>query len=172
VIRLLGCIVAESGGPGKTAGQVNISIFLEMWLTSILRLDISIVMEMLKSKLRTDVAVNALAALAHETRLGIFRLLVERGPPGLAAGFLAERLGLPASSLTFHVQHLHRAGLVTQRRAGRNLIYAADFGAMRGLVDYLTENCCAGSAFTAAACAPAPTDGETADETAARACCG
>jgi DNA-binding transcriptional ArsR family regulator len=87
-------------------------------------------------------AVQALAALAHETRLALYRMLVEQGPDGLPAGVIAERLGLPPSSLTFHVQHLHRAGLVTQRRLGRQLIYAADYGVMSNLLGYLTENCC------------------------------
>ena len=86
--------------------------------------------------------VRALAALAHETRLALYRMLVERGPDGLPAGIIAERLGVPPSSLTFHVQHLHRAGLVTQRRLGRQLIYAADYVAMNGLIATLTENCC------------------------------
>lgn len=86
--------------------------------------------------------VAALAALAHEHRLALFRLLVERGPEGLAAGVIAERLGVVPSSLTFHLQHLHRAGLITQRRVGRSLIYAADFGAMNALLVYLTRNCC------------------------------
>jgi ArsR family transcriptional regulator, arsenate/arsenite/antimonite-responsive transcriptional repressor len=96
-------------------------------------------------------AVQALAALAHETRLALFRLLVERGPDGLSAGVIAERLGVPPSSLSFHVQHLHRAGLITQRRLSRQLIYAADFTSMNGLVGFLTENCCGGGA---AACVP------------------
>ncbi len=87
-------------------------------------------------------AVSALGALAHDTRLALFRLLVERGPDGLPAGVIAERPGIPPSSLTFHVQHLQRAALITQRRVGRQLIYAADFTAMNGLVAYLTENCC------------------------------
>lgn len=102
--------------------------------------------------MNTAGAVAALAALAHEHRLGVYRLLVEAGPEGLNAGTIAVRLGLPASSLTFHVQHLHRAGLLTQLRQGRQLIYAADFDAMRDLVGYLTENCCHGSSAT---CAPA-----------------
>src|SRR5271165_565111 len=96
-------------------------------------------------------AVQALGALAHDTRLALFRMLVERGPDGLSAGVIAERLGVPPSSLTFHVQHLHRAGLITQRRLSRQLIYAADFTAMNGLVGFLTENCCG---CGAAACAP------------------
>lgn len=90
-------------------------------------------------------AVDALAALAHESRLGVYRLLVEAGPEGLNAGTLAARLKLPPSSLTFHLQNLHRAGLVSQQRRSREVIYAADFSAMNGLVEYLTENCCAGS---------------------------
>jgi len=90
----------------------------------------------------TATAVQALGALAHETRLAIYRMLVEQGPAGLSAGIIAERLGVPPSSLTFHVQHLHRAGLVTQRRLSRQLIYAADFANMNGLVGFLTENCC------------------------------
>ena len=80
--------------------------------------------------------VQALAALAHETRLALYRMLVERGPDGLSAGVIADRLSVPPSSLTFHVQHLHRAGLVTQRRVGRQLIYAADYAAMNGLIAY------------------------------------
>jgi DNA-binding transcriptional ArsR family regulator len=142
-----------------------------MSLTAPLPSGISIFVERSKDVMRTDAVLAALAALAHETRLAIFRLLVERGPQGLAAGVLAERLAMPASSLTFHVQHLHRAGLLTQRRAGRHLIYAADFAAMRGLVAYLTENCCAESAVAAAACGPPTLTGET-HETPARACGG
>ncbi len=90
-------------------------------------------------------AVGALSALAHENRLGIYRMLVEAGPEGLNAGTIAARLKLPPSSLTFHIQSLHRAGLLTQERKGRELIYAADFDAMNTLVGYLTENCCAGA---------------------------
>jgi ArsR family transcriptional regulator len=87
-------------------------------------------------------AVHALGALAHEHRLAIYRMLVESGPNGLAAGVIAERLDVPPSSLTFHLQHLLRAGLLTQRRMSRQLIYAADFEAMNALVGFLTENCC------------------------------
>ena len=71
-------------------------------------------------------AVIALGALAHEHRLAVYRLLMERGPDGLAAGLIAEQVGIPASSLTFHLQHLLRAGLASQRRVGRQIIYAAD----------------------------------------------
>jgi ArsR family transcriptional regulator, arsenate/arsenite/antimonite-responsive transcriptional repressor len=99
-------------------------------------------------------AVDALAALAHENRLSVYRMLVEAGPPGLNAGAIAARLRIPPSSLTFHIQHLHRAGLVTQERNSRQLIYAADFTAMNALVGYLTENCCGGAASCASACEP------------------
>lgn len=87
-------------------------------------------------------AVEALGALAHEHRLAAYRLLVERGPDGLPAGEIAQRMGLPPSSLTFHLQLLRRAGLIAQRRAGRQQIYAADFTRMQALVGYLTDNCC------------------------------
>ena len=87
-------------------------------------------------------AVAALGALAQETRLQAFRLLVEQGPEGLPAGDIAARLGVVPSSLTFHLQQLLGAGLVTQRRRGRHLFYAADHAAMTALVGYLTENCC------------------------------
>jgi DNA-binding transcriptional ArsR family regulator len=90
--------------------------------------------------------IEALGALAHEHRLGVFRILVERGPAGLPAGRIAERMGLAPSSLTFHLQNLQRGGLITQRREGRQLIYSADFTTMTALVDYLTDNCCAESA--------------------------
>lgn len=98
-------------------------------------------------------AANALGALAHETRLAIYRMLVEQGPAGLPAGAIAGRLGIAPSSLTFHLQQLLHADLVTQRRASRQLIYAADFAAMNGLVAYLTENCC-GQGQAAPACDP------------------
>jgi ArsR family transcriptional regulator, arsenate/arsenite/antimonite-responsive transcriptional repressor len=95
--------------------------------------------------MRLKEAVDALAALAHEHRLSVYRMLVEAGPEGLNAGSIAQRLKLPPSSLTFHLQHLHRAELITQQRSSRQLIYAADFAVMNNLVDYLTENCCEGS---------------------------
>ena len=104
----------------------------------------------------TDV-VTALAALAHEHRLGVYRLLVEAGPDGLSAGTIAERLKVPPSSLTFHLQSLQRADLITQVRMSRQLIYAADFGTMNGLVGFLTDNCCGSRQTCAPACAPART---------------
>jgi DNA-binding transcriptional ArsR family regulator len=93
--------------------------------------------------------VEALGALAHEHRLAIYRLLVEKGPDGLSAGDIAARIGLVPSSLTFHVQSLQRSGLIAQKRVSRQLFYSADFGAMNELVEYLTKNCCSG-----ASCAP------------------
>jgi DNA-binding transcriptional ArsR family regulator len=98
-------------------------------------------------------AVNALSALGHGTRLALYRMLVERGPDGLSAGVIAEQLGVPPSSLSFHLQHLNRAGLVTQRRLHRQLIYAADFASMNDLLGYLTENCC-GRGNVAQLCVP------------------
>ena len=105
----------------------------------------------------TRQAIAGLAALAQETRLAIFRLLVERGPDGLAAGAIAEALGLPASSLSFHLAQLGHAGLILQRRRSRSLIYSVDFAAMSSLMGYLTENCCGGNAaLCAPACVPRP----------------
>jgi DNA-binding transcriptional ArsR family regulator len=98
--------------------------------------------------------IGALGGLAHETRLKLFRLLVERGPDGLSAGVIADRLGLPPSSLTFHLQQLTHAGLITQRRLSRQLIYATDFAVMNAVVGYLTENCCGGAQDCAPVCRP------------------
>jgi DNA-binding transcriptional ArsR family regulator len=95
--------------------------------------------------------VAALAALGQETRLEVFRLLVQRGPNGLAAGAIAQALDLPPSSLTFHLQQLMHAGLITQRRMSRQIIYAVDIAVMNEMMGYLTENCCGGNA---ALCAP------------------
>jgi DNA-binding transcriptional ArsR family regulator len=91
-------------------------------------------------------AITALSALAQETRLGIYRLLVRAGPAGLAAGRIGEALGLPGATLSFHLAQLRHAGLATQRREGRSLVYAAHYPTMNGLVAYLTENCCRGVA--------------------------
>ena len=94
-------------------------------------------------------AIAALSALSQEHRLAIFRLLVQAGKDGMPAGAIAETLGVPNSSLSFHLPHLHRAGLIAQERRSRSLIYSADYAAMNALIGYLMENCCAG-----AACAP------------------
>src|ERR1700730_14026960 len=85
-------------------------------------------------------AIAALGALAQETRLALFRLLVTCGPAGLPAGVIAERLGVQPSSLSFHLAQLTHAGLITQRRLSRQLIYSAEYGAMTELLAYLTEN--------------------------------
>jgi DNA-binding transcriptional ArsR family regulator len=97
-------------------------------------------------------AVAALAALAQGNRLDIFRLLVQAGPEGLAAGQIAEKLDLAPNTLTFHFDRLRIAGLIAVRRDGRSMIYTARFETMNGLVAFLTENCCQGVAET---CAPA-----------------
>ena len=99
--------------------------------------------------METKQAVDALSALAQETRLGVYRLLVEAGPDGMPAGSIGEELDLPAPTLSFHLAHLARTGLVRSRQEGRFVIYSADFQNMSELVGYLTENCCGGGA-----CAP------------------
>ena len=90
-------------------------------------------------------AVAALAALAQENRLDVFRLLVQAGPDGIPAGQVAEALGLPANTLTFHFDRLRQAALVTVRREGRSMIYAARYDTMNALLAFLTENCCEGA---------------------------
>jgi ArsR family transcriptional regulator, arsenate/arsenite/antimonite-responsive transcriptional repressor len=89
-------------------------------------------------------ALAALAALAQESRLDVFRLLVQAGAEGVPAGQIGERLGLPSATLSFHLNHLKQSGLVKCRREGRSLIYTAEYPAMNGLLAYLTENCCQG----------------------------
>jgi DNA-binding transcriptional ArsR family regulator len=100
-------------------------------------------------------ALTALGALSQETRLQLYRLLVTCGPAGLSAGNIAERLGVIPSSLSFHLQNLVHAGLITQRRMGRLMIYAAEYDTMNGLLAYLTENCCGQGAACAPVCLPA-----------------
>jgi ArsR family transcriptional regulator, arsenate/arsenite/antimonite-responsive transcriptional repressor len=95
--------------------------------------------------METSNAVAALGALAQENRLEIFRLLVQAGPDGMAAGQVADKLCLAPNTLSFHFDRLRFAGLVTVRREGRSMIYAARFEAMNGLVSFLTENCCQGA---------------------------
>jgi ArsR family transcriptional regulator len=94
---------------------------------------------------KTD-AVAALAALAQDTRLDVFRLLVQAGPNGMPAGHIADALRIAPNTLTFHFERLRMAGLVSVRREGRSMIYAARFDTMNGLLGYLTENCCQGRA--------------------------
>jgi len=113
----------------------------------------------MEATMESETVVRALGALAQEHRLALFRLLVQAGPDGLAAGAIAEALGVPASSLSFHLAQLTNAGLIAQRRDGRSLIYSADYGAMTALLGFLMENCCGG-----AVCAPA-TPCDTKDKT-------
>ncbi len=114
-------------------------------------------------EMNSTAAVEALAALAQEHRLALFRLLVQAGDEGMPAGAIAEALGIPNSSLSFHLSHLTRAELIQQRREGRSLIYTADYAAMNALVGYLMENCCGG-----AVCAPASQGGDDAAPTQER----
>jgi ArsR family transcriptional regulator len=97
-------------------------------------------------------AIAALAALAQGSRLDVFRLLVQAGPDGLPPGRISEKLALPSTTLSFHLNQLRQAGLVTFRRESRSLIYSAAYRAMDDLLAYLTENCCQGDA---AACGSA-----------------
>lgn len=116
-------------------------------------------------------AIAALAALAQDTRFDVFRLLVQAGPGGMAAGQIGESLNLPSATLSFHLNHLKQSGLLKCRRESRSLIYTVEYAAMTALLAYLTENCC--RATTAACsvdlCKPATTSkGESCDEPPAR----
>jgi ArsR family transcriptional regulator, arsenate/arsenite/antimonite-responsive transcriptional repressor len=102
--------------------------------------------------MKKPAAVAALAALAQDTRLDVYRLLVQAGPDGLPAGELGERLGLPSPTLSFHLAQLKHAGLVMHRRESRSIIYSANYAAMNGLLAYLTENCCGREAGCGTAC--------------------
>lgn len=99
--------------------------------------------------METQATVGALAALAQEHRLEAFRYLVQQGTAGAAAGTIADHLGIPASSLSFHLGQLERNGLIIRVRKSRSLIYSADFAAMNALIGYLMENCCAGAGCNA-----------------------
>lgn len=101
--------------------------------------------------MKIGLAVEALAALAHESRLAIFRLLVQAGKDGLAAGVVGEKLGIPPATLSFHLKTLSHAKLIKSRTVGRFVIYSANYGGMDKLIAYLTEHCCAGDE---AQCAP------------------
>ncbi|OQS48022.1 ArsR/SmtB family transcription factor [Chromobacterium violaceum] len=96
-----------------------------------------------------------LAALGHESRLAIYRLLVEAGPEGLIASAIAEQLGLPAATLSFHLSHLSRVGLVKGERESRFIRYSVEYGAMEALISFLTRNCCQGApCLPSASCCP------------------
>jgi len=95
--------------------------------------------------METKAVIGALAALAQGTRLDVFRLLVRVGPSGMAATKIAEHLGTPSSSLSFHLKELTHAGLIVPRQDGRFNLYAANFATMNGLISFLTESCCGGN---------------------------
>ena len=101
--------------------------------------------------MKKEKAIAALAALAQESRLDVFRMLVQSGPDGMPAGEIGAKLGVPSPTLSFHLNHLKHAGLVTCRRDSRSIIYSADYKAMNDLISYLMENCCRGNAEQ---CAP------------------
>jgi ArsR family transcriptional regulator len=92
--------------------------------------------------MKTTDAVNSLAALAQESRLEIFRLLVRMGPNGMAAGDLSNKFGMPPATMSFHLKELTNAGLIVSRRESRSIIYSANYDRMKGLIDFLLENCC------------------------------
>lgn len=110
-------------------------------------------------------ALAALAALSQETRLDIYRLLVQAGPDGLPAGHIGERLGLPSATLAFHLKELKNAKLASCTRNGRSLIYAAEYPVMNALLSFLTENCCGRGAI---GCLPICTLDEAATSTPAK----
>jgi DNA-binding transcriptional ArsR family regulator len=99
-------------------------------------------------------AVRALSALAQDSRLSIFRLLVQAGPQGMPAGAIGEKLDLPPATLSFHLAGLTRSGLADSRQDGRFVIYSANFPNMNELVEFLTENCCGGASCAPVACPP------------------
>ena len=103
--------------------------------------------------METTEVLTAMSALAQESRLATYRLLVQAGPEGMSPGKISEQLGIPASSLSFHLKELTHAGLLTPTQVGRFVIYAANFGTMNALIGFLTENCCGG--VPCAPCAPA-----------------
>jgi ArsR family transcriptional regulator len=110
--------------------------------------------------METTQAIRALSALAQASRLAIYRLLVEAGPAGMAAGSIGEKLNLPPATLSFHLAGLARARLAKGRQDGRFIIYSVDFECMNELVGYLTENCCAGQSCAPASRPPVTTKGE------------
>lgn len=110
--------------------------------------------------MKTTDATRALAALAHDTRLAVYRRLVRQGPSGLAAGEIAAQLSILPATLSFHLKELAQAGLVTARQEGRYIYYAADYAAMTALIDFLTENCCAADGTSCAPCKPAARAGK------------
>ncbi len=112
--------------------------------------------------MQTKTAITSLAALAHDSRLAVFRLLVQAGPEGMAASKISEALEIPPSSLSFHLKELSHAGLLTGTQDGRYIHYAANYDAMNGLIAFLTENCCGGNPCTPV-CTPACEGAKTGD---------
>ena len=106
--------------------------------------------------MKTPQAVKALAALAQDTRLAIYRLLVRAGQQGMPVGAIADKLDLPGATLSFHLKELANASLIAARQEGRFIYYSANYPQMNELLGYLTENCCQGQACEAAACVPVP----------------
>ncbi|MDE2430344.1 MAG: helix-turn-helix transcriptional regulator [Burkholderiales bacterium] len=106
--------------------------------------------------METKAVISALSALAQESRLAIFRLLVQAGPEGLAASKISDQIGIAPSSLSFHLKELSHAGLISARQDGRFIIYATDFETMNQLLAFLTENCCRDSPGIATECCPLP----------------
>ncbi len=92
--------------------------------------------------MKLEHAINAFTALSQETRLKVFKILIEYGSSGTAAGTISDRLGIPHNTLSFHLSHLTQAGLITSRKQGRSMIYAANVASIEGLIGYLRENCC------------------------------
>lgn len=112
--------------------------------------------------MQTKTAITSLAALAHDSRLAVFRLLVQAGPEGMAASKIGEALEIPPSSLSFHLKELSHAGLLTGTQDGRYIHYAANYDAMNSLIAFLTENCCGGNPC-APVCTPACEGAKTGD---------
>lgn len=104
--------------------------------------------------MKSNTAIAALSALANDSRLAIYRLLVKRGPEGFAVGEIASHLGIPGPTLSFHLKALQQAGLVTTKKESRFIYYSANFARMNGLVAYLTQNCCSLGSSCAPSCAP------------------
>lgn len=105
--------------------------------------------------MKINTAVDLLWGLAQESRLSLYRLLVQKGPDGMAAGDIASKLGISPTSLSFHLKELTNVGLIKSRKEGRYIYYSPDFKAMNGLLAFLTENCCEGSKSKAACATPA-----------------
>lgn len=116
--------------------------------------------------METNEAVQSLSALAQASRLAIFRLLVQAGPAGMAAGSIGEQLALPPATLSFHLAGLARAGLARSRQEGRFVIYSAAFERMNDLIAFLTQNCCGGASCAPQACPPETVTGEPHEKTA------